>query len=172
MRRPISLNIYGITGLLLMLMALVALISSINLSRVDRQTTLLSPYYIRLDQTLSDIRDHNLIQALLLERALVAHAQLDTLPQARKIVLASAQELGDAITKPSRGQPEAVRVGPGESGPVIAWLRVQSLLRRRRDATRRGVGEQGAELALRRAIAWILLFNQSLTARCGSRLDE
>lgn len=67
MRRPISLNIYGITGLLLMLMALVALISSINFSRVDRQTTLLSAYYIPLDQTLSDIRDHNLIQALLLE---------------------------------------------------------------------------------------------------------
>ena len=94
-RHPISLKIYGITGLLLLLMALVTLISSINFSRVDRQMMLLSSYYIPLDQTLSDIRDHNLIQALLLERALVANSRLDTLPQARKIVLASAQEIGD-----------------------------------------------------------------------------
>jgi adenylate cyclase len=94
-RHPISFKIFGITGLLLMLMALVTLISSINLSRVDRQMTLLSDYYIPLDQILGDIRYHHLLQGLLLERALAANAPLTSLQQVRKTVQSSAGALGD-----------------------------------------------------------------------------
>jgi adenylate cyclase len=94
-RRPISFKIFGITGLLLILMALVTLISSINLSRVDRQMTLLSDYYIPLDQILGDIRYHHLLQGLLLERALAANAPLTSLQQVRKTVQSSAGALGD-----------------------------------------------------------------------------
>ncbi|HYP67530.1 MAG TPA: adenylate/guanylate cyclase domain-containing protein [Thiobacillaceae bacterium] len=94
-RRPISYKIFGITGLLLMLMALVTLISSINLNRVDRQMTLLSDYYIPVDQILGDIRYHHLLQGLLLERALAANAPLTSLQQIRRTVQSSAGELGD-----------------------------------------------------------------------------
>ncbi|MGA7179867.1 MAG: adenylate/guanylate cyclase domain-containing protein [Thiobacillaceae bacterium] len=94
-RHPISFKIFGITGLLLMLMALVTLISSINFSRVERQMVLLSDYYIPLDQILGDIRYHHLLQGLLLERALAANSGLASLPQVRKIVQSSAGQLGD-----------------------------------------------------------------------------
>ncbi len=94
-RRPIGHKIYGITGLLLLLMALVTLISSINLGRVDRQMSLLSDYYIPLDQILGDIRYHHLIQGLLLERSLNADSTLTSLPQARKTAQSAAAALGD-----------------------------------------------------------------------------
>lgn len=94
-RHPISFKIFGITGLLLMLMALVTLISSINLNRVERQMALLSDYYIPLDQILGDIRYHHLLQGLLLERALAVNSQLTSLQQVRKTVQSSAGALGD-----------------------------------------------------------------------------
>src|ERR1700690_2096418 len=93
-RRPISFKIFGITGLLLVLMALVTLISTINLGRVDRQLSLLSDYYIPLDQTLSDLRYHYLLQSLLLERAREGKPSR-SLEDVRKTVQAVAQELGN-----------------------------------------------------------------------------
>ena len=94
-RHPISFKIFGITGLLLILMALVTLISSINLNRVERQMALLSDYYIPLDQILGDIRYHHLLQGLLLERALTADSRLISLDQVRKTVRSAAGALGD-----------------------------------------------------------------------------
>ncbi len=96
-RRPISFKIYGITGLLLLLMTLVTLISSINFARVDRQMVLLSDYYIPLDQTLGDIRQHHVLQSMQLERSLASDPTLASLPQARKTVQGAAGKLGACV---------------------------------------------------------------------------
>lgn len=119
-RRPISFKIFGITGLLLILMALVTLISSVNFSRVDRQMTLLSDYYIPLDQTVGDIRYHNLLQGLLLERLLAVNATLDSLPQMRKKVEASAGELGDCEYQTYSAVSK--KLGDSVTTPVDEWL--------------------------------------------------
>ena len=94
-KRPISWKIFGITGLLLLLMTLVTLISSINFAQVDRQIGMLSDYYIPLDQTLSDIRQHHAMQSMMLERALNAEPTLAWLPAARKSVQVAAAQLGN-----------------------------------------------------------------------------
>lgn len=119
-RHPISFKIFGITGLLLILMALVTLISSINFSRVDRQMTLLSDYYIPLDQTVGDIRYHHLIQGLLLERVLAVNAPLDSLPQMRKTVEAAAAELGDCDYQTYLATSRKLR--ESVTTPVDEWL--------------------------------------------------
>ncbi len=108
-RRPISFKIYGITGLLLILMALVTLISSINFERVDRQMSLLSNYYIPLDQILGDIRYHHLLQGMLLERALAINSGLALLPQARSMVQAAAGKLGDCEYETYSAQSKKMR---------------------------------------------------------------
>jgi len=94
-RRPISFKIYGITGLLLVLMILVTLISSVNFARVDRQMVLLSDYYIPLDQILGDIRQHHVLQGMQLERSLSSDPTLVSLSRARKTVQEAAGKLGD-----------------------------------------------------------------------------
>jgi class 3 adenylate cyclase len=119
-RHPISFKIFGITGLLLILMALVTLISSINFSRVDRQMLLLSDYYIPLDQTVGEIRYHHLIQGLLLERLLAANAPLDSLPQMRKRVDAAAGDLGDCDYETYSAVTKKLR--QGVATPVDEWL--------------------------------------------------
>ena len=93
-KHPIGFKIFGITSLLLILMALVTLISGINLGRVDRQMSLLSDYYIPLDQTVSDIRNHHLTQSLMLERALEGRPS-HGLDEFRKTVQSVAKELGN-----------------------------------------------------------------------------
>lgn len=119
-RHPISLKIFGITGLLLLLMALVTFISSINFSRVDRQMTLLSNYYIPLDQTIADISFHHLMQGLFLERLLAVNVPLDTLPDMRKKVEASAKELGDCDYADYTAVGKKLR--DAATNPVDEWM--------------------------------------------------
>lgn len=69
-RRPISLKIFGITTALLVLMIVVTLSSSINLRRVGQELTLLSDFYIPLDQLLGDVRAQGLREVIQIERML------------------------------------------------------------------------------------------------------
>ncbi|MGZ3240782.1 MAG: hypothetical protein ACXWJK_10615, partial [Burkholderiaceae bacterium] len=71
-RRPISFKIFGIAVGLLTLMVIVTLSSSIYLHRVGQQLTLLSDYYIELDQQMSDIRAQALREIIQIERVLHA----------------------------------------------------------------------------------------------------
>lgn len=67
-RRPIGLKIFGISLLLLVMMIVVTILSSLSLRQVGHQITLLSDYYIVLDQIISDIRAYSLREATLVER--------------------------------------------------------------------------------------------------------
>ncbi|HEY8099252.1 MAG TPA: adenylate/guanylate cyclase domain-containing protein [Burkholderiaceae bacterium] len=71
-QRPISFKIFGIAVGLLTLMVIVTLSSSIYLHRVGQQLTLLSDYYIELDQQMSDIRAQTLREIIQIERVLHA----------------------------------------------------------------------------------------------------
>lgn len=77
-RRPISLKIFGIAVGLLLLMVVVTLSSSIYMHRVGQQLTLLSDYYITLDQQMSDIRVQTLREVILMERVLQAKPKQTT----------------------------------------------------------------------------------------------
>jgi class 3 adenylate cyclase len=69
-RRPISVKIFGIAIALLLLMIVVTLLSSMNLRRVSQQLTLLSDFYIRLDQLMGDVRAQSLREVIHIERLL------------------------------------------------------------------------------------------------------
>ncbi len=69
-RRPISLKIFGIAVGLLMLMMIVTLSSSIYMQRMGRQMALLSDFYIKPDQLMSDIRAQTLREVIQIERVL------------------------------------------------------------------------------------------------------
>lgn len=69
-RWPISLKIFGIAIGLLVLMIIVTYSSSVHLRAMGRQLTLLTDFYIELDQLTSEIRAQSLIEVIQIERAL------------------------------------------------------------------------------------------------------
>jgi adenylate cyclase len=71
-RHSISFKIFGIAVGLLVLMIVVTLSSSIYLQRVGQQLTLLSGYYIKLDQLMGDVRAQTLREVIQIERVLHA----------------------------------------------------------------------------------------------------
>lgn len=94
-KRPISFKIFGITGLLLVLMATVTVISNLNMKRVNDQLSLLSDFYIPLDQFLGDIRVHSLLQSRSLERAMEAEGDFSSFDKVRRDIKDTAGRLGD-----------------------------------------------------------------------------
>jgi class 3 adenylate cyclase len=69
-RRPISFKIFGIAVALLTLMIIVTFSSSMYLRQVGQQLTLLSDYYIKLDQLMGDLRAQTLREVIQIERVL------------------------------------------------------------------------------------------------------
>jgi adenylate cyclase len=69
-RRPISFKIFGIAVALLTLMIIVTFSSSMYLRQVGQQLTLLSEYYIELDQQMGDLRAQTLREVIQIERVL------------------------------------------------------------------------------------------------------
>ncbi len=69
-RRPISLKIFGIAATLLLLMIVITLFSSINLHRMGQELSLLSDYYIKLDQLMGDVRTQSLREMTIIERVI------------------------------------------------------------------------------------------------------
>jgi len=82
-RRPIGAKIFGVTGVLLLMMAAVTYTSSTNLKQLNRQLGILSDYYIPLDQAIGDIRASHLTQLLLFER-LISLQTLQPFAQAQQ----------------------------------------------------------------------------------------
>lgn len=69
-RRPIGVKILGITLVLLLLMGVVTHSSNSNLKQLNSELSILSEYYIPLDQSVSDLRVSYLTQIMSLERVL------------------------------------------------------------------------------------------------------
>lgn len=82
-RRPIGVKILGITFVLLILMGVVTHSSNSNLKKLNAELSILSEYYIPLDQSLSDLRVSYLAQILLFERVLSMRPKQD-LEKARR----------------------------------------------------------------------------------------
>lgn len=71
-RWPISTKIFGVSVVLLVLMIVVTLLTSMNFRRVGEQLSLLSDYYIELDQLVGDVRIETLREVIQIERVLHA----------------------------------------------------------------------------------------------------
>lgn len=99
-RRPISLKIFGIAVSLLLLMVIVTLSSSIYMHRLGQQLTLLSDYYIALDQQMSDIRIQTLREVIQMERAL--HAKPKQTAGGNDEAAAFYKQAGDCSNEPMR----------------------------------------------------------------------
>jgi adenylate cyclase len=70
-RHPIGAKIFSVTVILLLLMAAVTYMSTVNLHKLNQQLTILSDYYIPLDQTVADIHANHRSEVLFFERLLV-----------------------------------------------------------------------------------------------------
>lgn len=72
-RRPIGVKILGITFILLILMGIVTYTSNSNLKKLNQELSILSVYYIPLDQALGDLRMNYTAQILAFERVIASH---------------------------------------------------------------------------------------------------
>lgn len=70
-----GLKIFGIAVTLLLLMIIVTLLSSINLHRMGQELTLLTDFYIKLDQAMGDIRTQSLREIILIERVIYSKSR-------------------------------------------------------------------------------------------------
>lgn len=71
-RRPIGAKILGITFILLILMGIVTYTSNSNLKKLNEELSILSGYYIPLDQALGDLRMNYAAQILSFERVIAS----------------------------------------------------------------------------------------------------
>ncbi len=72
-RRPIGAKILGITFILLILMGIVTYTSNSNLKKLNEELSILSGYYIPLDQALGDLRMNYTAQIFSFERVIASH---------------------------------------------------------------------------------------------------
>jgi adenylate cyclase len=72
-RHPIGVKILGITFILLVLMGIVTYTSNTNLKKLNVELSILSGYYIPLDQALGDLRMNYTLQILSFERVIASH---------------------------------------------------------------------------------------------------
>lgn len=72
-RHPIGAKILGITFILLILMGIVTYTSNTNLKKLNEELSILSGYYIPLDQALGDLRMNYTLQILSFERVVASH---------------------------------------------------------------------------------------------------
>jgi adenylate cyclase len=93
-QRPISFKIFGITLVLLVLMGIVSCSATSSMRRVNEQLSLLSDYYIPLDQLGSQVRTHNLQQILAFER-IQEEKPAASFDEVSKTVASHAEELAD-----------------------------------------------------------------------------
>ncbi len=71
-RHPIGAKILGITFFLLVLMGVVTYTSNTNLKKLNEELSILSGYYIPLDQALGDLRMNYTLQILSFERVIAS----------------------------------------------------------------------------------------------------
>ncbi len=111
-RRPIGAKILGITFILLVLMGIVTYTSNSNLRKLNEELSILSGYYIPMDQALSDLRMNYAAQILSFERVIASHPKKG-LVEARE---ASAR-LAGGMASCSRDDMKAFRAKAREMFP-------------------------------------------------------